>query len=1579
MTTKRILHAGKRVLYVVILIVTVFSCLQMNLYGVAQAQNASLPSIISAAIPKAPNGGAAVSTAQMTNVYIPSIIYDAGQYMSISAYGHLDGSFTLDFLQWLADNLGQIANVRYTLELWQECFVCTTPLTTMTIYHTGIYEVSSSSYQVTLSETGQTFTNLSKSDADVLLRTLDHVEIPYIYSGSSKLFIKIKATLVIPYLPDENTAWAESPHIDERVIPSIAYGIFNGKTYYVNEDIPFDFYACNNGLVDAPDGYFSMVTSSPHVLISGFYNTSRNPGEDIWNRFHALMPTAYPFYEWNLANIQHVMGCQDVTGDMYVDKPGSYWVESRLTLGAPAGSAASGTYVGIYDSTVSTDDQQGWYSQHEEFTVIKADPAVNITNVSPEPSIVNQVYTVSVTVSGDYGTPTGTVAVSDGSANCTATLADGSGSCGLASTTVGQKTLTAYYSGDTTYNQFSNTTSHTVNPAPLQPSTTAITDDSPDPSIVNQGYTVSVTVSGSYGVPTGWVDIDDGSAGCAATLSGGSGSCVLTSTTTGTKTLTAVYSGDSTYNGSNGTTSHTVNPATSPDLIIESITGLPANPTPGQPIDFTVRVKNQGSGDAAGNFYVDFYIDAQPTGCQSAGTTYWLVNSLVAGASQDLLYHYSGFSTVGTHNLYAFADSYCVIAESDETNNILGPIPVTVNPPSQQPSTTAITDDAPDPSIVNQGYTVSVTVTGSYGAPTGTVGIDDGSAACMATLSGGSGSCVLTSTTTGAKTLTAFYSGDITYSPSSATTSHTVNPVTAPDLIIESIAAVPASPNTGQNVDFTVRVKNQGNADVPGNFYVDFFIDTQPGGCGTDGFFHWMVNSLAAGASQDLSFTYVGFSTAGMHNLYAFADSFCAISESDENNNILGPVPITAGQPTQQPSTTTFISDSPDPSIVNQGYTVSVTVSGSYGAPTGTVVIDDGSVNCTATLVGGSGSCLLTSTTTGMKTLTATYSGDGTYNPSSNTAPHTVNPAPWPSTTTITDDSPDPSIVNQGYTVSVTVSGSYGTPTGTVDIDDGSASCTATLSGGSGSCGLTSTTTGTKTLTANYSGDGTYNPSSSTASHTVNPASAPDLIVESITGLPANPAPGQAVDFTVRIKNLGSTDVTGSFYVDFFVDAQPGGCRSDGIFYWTINSLAAGASQDLAYQYPGFSVVGTHNVYAFADSYCQVSESDESNNVLGPVGVTVSEPALQPSVTTITDDSPDPSLVNQGYTVSVTVDGAWGTPTGTVDISDGSVNCSTTVSGVAGSHSGFGACTLASLTPGGKTLTASYSGDSTYSPSSNTASHTVNQPSLQPSTTAITDDSPDPTIVSQSYTVSVTVTGSSGTPTGTVAINDGSASCTATLSGGSGSCSLASTIAGAKTLTAAYSGDSTYDQSSNTASHMVKAVATVTLKNLSQVYDGTPRSVSAVTDPAGLPVTLTYNGSTTPPTNAGSYPVTGTVNDSLYTGTASGILVIDNASTTIGLASSNNPSFTGPVTFTATVTSPSGAIPVGSVTFTIDGVPFVVSLDAAGVATLTTSALSPGSHSVSVTFSGSPNFAPSGPSSLTQSILFKALIPLVKK
>lgn len=69
--------------------------------------------------------------------------------------------------------------------------------------------------------------------------------------------------------------------------------------------------------------------------------------------------------------------------------------------------------------------------------------------------------------------------------------------------------------------------------------------------------------------------------------------------------------------------------------------------------------------------------------------------------------------------------------------------------------------------------------------------------------------------------------------------------------------------------------------------------------------------------------------------------------------------------------------------------------------------------------------------------------------------------------------------------------------------------------------------------------------------------------------------------------------------------------------------------------------------------------------------------------------------------------------------------------------------------------------------------------------------------------------------------------------------------------------------------------ATVGLSDLTQTYDGSPKTVSVTTDPSGLAVSVTYDGSTNAPTAAGAYAVQAVVTDSNYQGGASGTLAIE--------------------------------------------------------------------------------------------------------
>ena len=111
-----------------------------------------------------------------------------------------------------------------------------------------------------------------------------------------------------------------------------------------------------------------------------------------------------------------------------------------------------------------------------------------------------------------------------------------------------------------------------------------------------------------------------------------------------------------------------------------------------------------------------------------------------------------------------------------------------------------------------------------------------------------------------------------------------------------------------------------------------------------------------------------------------------------------------------------------------------------------------------------------------------------------------------------------------------------------------------------------------------------------------------------------------------------------------------------------------------------------------------------------------------------------------------------------------------------------------------------------------------------------------------------------------------------------------------------------------------RAIASVAIGDLTQTYDGSPEAVLVETIPAGLTLTVTYNGSTTAPTNAGSYGVAAIVDVPNYIGSATATLTIAQASASIALSDLFQVYDGQPKPVVAT-TTPSGL----SVTITYDG------------------------------------------------------------
>jgi hypothetical protein len=118
------------------------------------------------------------------------------------------------------------------------------------------------------------------------------------------------------------------------------------------------------------------------------------------------------------------------------------------------------------------------------------------------------------------------------------------------------------------------------------------------------------------------------------------------------------------------------------------------------------------------------------------------------------------------------------------------------------------------------------------------------------------------------------------------------------------------------------------------------------------------------------------------------------------------------------------------------------------------------------------------------------------------------------------------------------------------------------------------------------------------------------------------------------------------------------------------------------------------------------------------------------------------------------------------------------------------------------------------------------------------------------------------------------------INAGTGLISGAPTQAGTYDVTLTLS-NSAGDSESTLKITINKATAPIALGNLSTIYDGSSKSATATTTPAGLSFSLSYNGSDSAPVNAGNYTVVATISEANYTGNSTGTLVIAKATPSV--------------------------------------------------------------------------------------------------
>jgi len=660
-------------------------------------------------------------------------------------------------------------------------------------------------------------------------------------------------------------------------------------------------------------------------------------------------------------------------------------------------------------------------------------------------------------------------------------------------------------------------------------------------------------------------------------------------------------------------------------------------------------------------------------------------------------------------------------------------------------------------------------------------------------------------------------------------------------------------------------------------------------------------------------------------------------------------------------STTTVVS-SANPSAFGALVTFTATVNGTVLVPTGTVTFMDGATPIGTGSLNGSGQASFSTSalTTGSHSITAVYGGDTIYDPS--TSPVLTQSVVANATSTSIVSSVNPSALEQSVIFTVAVTSAGGTPTGTVTIMDSASTLgTVTLDGsGQATFATSALLPGNHSITAVYSGDGNFSAGTSPVlTQTVNLGTSSTAVISS-----ANPSTvGQSVTFTATVSGLVIQPTGTVTFMDGVTTLGTGNINASGQATFTTSALGAGSHSITA-------VYGGDTLY----------NSSTSNLLIQDVN--------QSTTSTAVASSQNPSALGASVTFTATVTGSGGTPTGTVTFMDGVATLGT------GTLDGSGQATLSTsaLTLGDHSITAVYGGDTDFSGSTSPVlTQTVNATA---SATALASSN-NPSGFGESVTFTATVTGSGATPTGTVTFKDGSTTLgTATLDGsGQATFSTSALSTGSHSMTAVYGGDGTYGGSTSPALTQVvgqnaSTTGITSSANPSAFGDtvvftatvsgsgGTPTGTVTFFDGANSLGTATLNGSgqttlSTSSLSAGSHSITAVYGgDSNFATSTSPALTqsVGQTAATAALVSSLNPSTFGQsVTFTATVTG-SGGTPTGTVTFLDGGTSLGATALTGTAATLTTTSLAVGTHSITAVYGGDTNFAAVSSAALSQSV-----------
>ena len=574
-----------------------------------------------------------------------------------------------------------------------------------------------------------------------------------------------------------------------------------------------------------------------------------------------------------------------------------------------------------------------------------------------------------------------------------------------------------------------------------------------------------------------------------------------------------------------------------------------------------------------------------------------------------------------------------------------------------------------------------------------------------------------------------------------------------------------------------------------------------------------------------------------------------------------------------------------------------------------------------------------------------------------------VVPASAPSTTTTTVTAPAAQLPAPA-TVSVVVTNAYPValaPSGAVTLIDTTTGTTlgsAQLDGtGSATFSTAAFNQGSHDLSVQYGGDRDNQPSNGGATLDVSAATSTTTISADV----AQAVFGQTVTFTAHVD--APVNPTGT--VTFTDAGQP------------IGSVPVDADGD-AVLAEGALAVGSHTVNASYGGDGQTAPSSDTDDADVTIGTASTAPSLvaSPAVPEIGEP------VTLHTMVGAIAPGA-GVPTGSVSFYDGS----TDLADVALDSSGAADAQIGALSAGAHSFTVVYAGDGNFAGATSAPLSLTAVPRRSATTLAASTQS---AVFGQTVTLTAQVTDDDGAVTdGAVTFTDTTTSQVLGVAGvdanGNASVTTSALDLGDHTIAAAFGGNGEGDSASTASVTVTVAPAPVTID--AQV---TPASVTAggtvhvhATVAAAAPGSGTPTGTvgvddTTTGTHVadltldstgavdGDVPVGAVGGHTLtltYTGdtdftggtTSASYGVVAAATTTITSVDMANPSFGQTITLRAVVAG-GARTPTGTVQFSDGGNTVgTAALDGTGTATLATSALAAGPHTIVASYGGDAN------------------------